>query len=206
MKQTFAVALLAALPVLANYKAEPAGAPPSELDPAIAGALEATGTKVLTSDGKTLCEIWWRKDVPKGTPSNETDMMWKTTPMFSVVGAVRYPEEAADRRGQKIKAGVYTLRFALFPINGDHQGVSPNRDFLVLAPAAEDKSIEPVAKYDDLMKLSRKVSGTPHPAVLSMWVVESDFTAGMQELGEDQVLFAKVGGTPIGVILVGTAE
>ncbi|MEZ5352883.1 MAG: hypothetical protein R2762_09625 [Bryobacteraceae bacterium] len=206
MMKTFAAALLVCVSAMASYKAEPAGAPPSELDPAIAAALEAKGTKVVAEDGKTLCEIWWRKEVPKGPESHEADMMWKTTPMFSVIGAIRYPEEGADRRGQKLKAGVYTLRFALFPINGDHQGVSPNRDFLILTPAADDKTLDPPAKFDDLMKMSRKASGTPHPAVLSMWIVEGDFTPGMQEIGEDQALFAKVNGTQLGVILVGTAE
>jgi hypothetical protein len=206
MMKTFAAALLVCASALAEYKAEPAGAPPGELDAAIVAALEPTGTKVLTPEGKILCEIWWRKEIPKGPASGESDMMWKTTPMFSVIGAIRFPEGGSDRRGQKLKPGVYTLRFALFPINGDHQGVAPNRDFLVLTPVADDKALDPPAKYDDLMKMSRKASGTPHPAVLSMWLVEGDFTPGMQELGEDHALFAKVGGHQIGLILVGTAE
>ena len=106
-----------------------------------------------------------------------------------------------------MKPGVYTLRYSMFPINGDHQGVAPQRDFLVMSPAALDQAAAPVAKFDDLMNMSRKVSGTPHPAVLSMWLVESGFQAGMSQAGEhDWALQAEVGDAKISLILVGKAE
>ena len=54
---------------------------------------------------------------------------------------IRLPERGADRRGQTIKPGVYTLRYGNYPQNGDHQGVEPQRDFLVLSPVAEDKDV-----------------------------------------------------------------
>jgi hypothetical protein len=54
---------------------------------------------------------------------------------------------------------------------------------------------------------SKKASGTPHPAVLSMYVVESDFKPGLQNVGEhDWILYVKIGETPIGLIVVGKVE
>jgi hypothetical protein len=191
-----------------GYKVEAASAPPPELAAPIAAELNPAGHKVVKPDGKVLCELWFRKSVPKGPEAAESDMMWKTTPLGSLIGAVRFPEGGQDRRAQAIKPGVYTLRFQLFPINGDHQGVAPNRDFLLLTPAADDQSAAAVPKFDDLVKMSKKTSGTPHPAVLSMWLVTDDPKPGtMMESGENEwALQAKVGDTTIAVILVGTAE
>ena len=53
--------------------------------------------------------------------------------------------------------------------------------------------------------MSRKASGTPHPAVLSFWKADSD-APGFSKQGEsDWVLQAKIGDTPIAIILIGLA-
>jgi len=162
--------------------------------------------EVMSGDGKVWCEVWFVKAAPKGPDSTEADLMWKTAPPGSVIGTIRWHEVMSGDGKQVLKPGVYTLRFSMFPLNGDHQGVAPNRDFLVMTPAAEDQSAAAVPKFDDLMKMSRKASGTPHPAVLAMYVVESDFQPGIQNVGEDWNLFAKVGETPIGLTVVGKSE
>jgi len=190
----------------AQYKVEATGEAPSEVAAPIKELLAPAGHKVMTGDGKVWCEVWFVKAAPKGPDSTETDLMWKTVPPGSVIGAIRWHEGGYDRRGQVLKPGVYTLRFSMFPLNGDHQGVAPNRDFLVMTPAADDQSAAEVPKFDELMKMSRKASGTPHPAVLAMYVVESDFQPGLQNVGEDWNLFAKVGETPIGLTVVGKSE
>jgi hypothetical protein len=85
--------------------------------------------------------------------------------------------------------------------------VAPQRDFLVMSPAALDQTAAPMAKFDDLMNFSRKVSGAAHPAVLSMWLVESGFEPGLSQAGEhDWALQVAVGEAKISVILVGKAE
>lgn len=190
----------------AQYKVEATGEAPAEVAAPIKELLAPAGHKVMSGDGKVWCEVWFVKAAPKGPDSTEADLMWKSVPPGSVIGAIRWHAGAYDRRGQVLKPGVYTLRFSMFPLNGDHQGVAPNRDFLVMTPAADDPSAAAVPKFDDLMKLSRKASGTPHPAVLAMYVVESDFQPGIQNVGEDWNLFAKVGETPIGLTVVGKSE
>jgi len=190
-----------------QYKAEPAGAPPSELAAPILAEMQPAGHKVLSPDGKVWCELWFVKQPPKGPNTAESDVTWKTTPPGSVIGAIRWPENGYDRRGQPIKPGVYTLRFSMFPINGDHQGVAPQRDFLVMTPAAIDQKLDAVKVFDDLMNMTKKASGTPHPAVLSMYLVESEFKPGMQQQGEhDWALMATVGDAKIALTLIGKAE
>ncbi|MEP7365918.1 MAG: hypothetical protein ABI972_21900 [Acidobacteriota bacterium] len=191
----------------AQYKLEATGEAPTELAAPIRGLLEPAGHKIVSANGKVWCEVWFVKTAPKGPESTEADLMWKTAPPGSVIGAIRWPATGNDRRAQPIKPGVYTLRFSMFPLNGDHQGVAPNRDFLLMSPAADDKSEAAIPNFKELVALSKKASGTPHPAVLAMYVVESDFKPGLQNVGEhDWILYVKVGDTPIGLTLVGKAE
>ncbi|PYT28964.1 MAG: hypothetical protein DMG58_17300 [Acidobacteria bacterium] len=202
----FLFAVLAASTVFAQFKSEPAGAPPAELAPAISQALEQQGTKIVGSSG-VFCEVWFRTSLPAGPKSAEESVTLPTIPLGALVGAIRFPAQGADRRGQPIKPGVYTLRYGLQPLNGDHLGVSPQRDFLVLVPAGDDKDLNAAPNFDALMAMSRKASGTPHPAVLSMWGAGASDAAGFAKQGEnDWVLTKKIGDTLISVILVGKVE
>ena len=45
-------------------------------------------------------------------------------------------------------------------------GVNPYRDALVLTPVSADSTPDKVATTDDLVKLGRLGSGTPHPGFL----------------------------------------
>ncbi len=208
IRNTTSILALTAAAAFGQYKLEPGGAPPAELAAPIAADLQPAGHKVIGKDGKVLCEIWIRKAAQTGAPTTETDVTFKTLTFGSVVGAISFPGKGEDRRGQPLKAGVYTLRFALQPVNGDHQGVAPQRDFLALAPAAADTDSKPVTNVDALMNLSRKASGNPHPAVLSMWKVEdADFKPGFSQMGEhDWVLQVAVGDAKVAIVLVGKAE
>jgi len=198
--------VLAAGAAFAQYKSEPAGPPPAELASAVGKAL-GQGTKVLSSDGTVYCEVWFRTSLPSGAKSSEDGVTLPAIPHGALLGAIRFPAQGADRRGQVIKPGVYTLRYSLQPVNGDHLGVSPQRDFLVMVPAADDKDVNATPNFDTLMPMSRKASGTPHPAVLSFWAAGSGDAAGFAKQGEnDWVLTTKIGSTPVSVILVGKVE
>jgi hypothetical protein len=78
---------------------------------------------------------------------------------------VRYTAEGHDYRDQAILPGVYTLRFGLHPVNGDHLGVSPYRDFALLLPAESDASLA-ARTGKDLEQASAEAAGSNHPAVL----------------------------------------
>ncbi len=207
MRAMWVAYLLVSTAAFGQYKLEPVGALPPGLAPEIAAELQPAGHKIVAGDGKVYCEIWFRAKEVVGPKTSENDVTWVTTPPGALIGAIRFPGAGGDRRGQAIKPGVYTLRFGMQPVNGDHQGVAPQRDFLVFSPADEDKSAAPVSDIDDLVNMSRKVSGTPHPAVLSMWKVDSGFAAGFSKMGEqDWVLQIKVGEAAIAVILIGKVE
>ncbi len=204
--RTAALLLCSSLLCLAQYKAEPAGAPPTELSPAIQALLSKEGTKLVGPDG-AVCEIWLQTAAPKASAAAEESATFAIA-QGALLGAIRFPAKGADRRGQTIQPGVYTLRYSMFPINGDHQGVAPQRDFALLSPAADDKDPAATPDFDTLVGWSKKASGTPHPAVLSMWKQEqADFQAGLSQLGEqDWVLQGKIGDQLVAIILVGQTE
>ncbi len=206
--RTTALFLLSASFCLAQYKVEPSGAPPSELAPEVSAALNKQGSKVLGADGKEVCEIWVAAAAPAGKEHGEESATFTAVPQGALLGAIRFADGGSDRRGQTIKPGVYTLRYSLFPINGDHQGVAPQRDFLLMTPAEEDKDPKATPNFDTLVAWSRKASNTPHPAVLSIWKQEpGDFKAGLSLIGEhDWVLQVKLGEKDLAIIVVGRAE
>src|SRR5262249_27119070 len=158
--------IMAAGAAFSQYKLEPAGSPPADLPGAISATLQKDGAKV--SGGGSVCEIWFVSKAPAGPKTTEEAVSLPTIPQGALLGVLRFPGKGSDRRGQTIKPGGYTLRYSLQPVNGDHQGVAPQRDFLVMVPLTDDTSTAPVPGFDDLMKKSRKASGTPHPAILSM--------------------------------------
>jgi hypothetical protein len=199
--------LLAATAAFAQFKAQPAGDPPGDAAAAVLAAMNKAGTKVVADNGSAYCEIWLRSTMPTGPNNGESSVTLPTIPKGALLGLLRFDAKGADRRGQTIAPGVYTLRYGDFPINGNHQGVAPQRDFLLLAPAALDKSTDAVGDFDTLVELSRKASGAPHPAVLSFWKADADDKPGFQKQGEkDWVLTAKLGDTLVSIILIGKAD
>jgi hypothetical protein len=207
MKNLIQLLFLSASLVFAQYKMEPAGAPPADLAPSFASALQQQGVKILGPSGSVYCELWLRTQAPSGAKSTDEAVTLPTIPQGALLGVIRFAGPAQDRRGQSLKAGTYTLRYSQYPVNGDHQGVAPQRDFALLVPASEDKDPNSTPGFDALVALSVKASGTPHPAVLSIWNSTSEKLPNFSKQGDhDWVLEAKLGDLPISIILVGKAE
>jgi hypothetical protein len=197
--------LLTAIAATAQFKAQPTGQPPQEVAPAINAMMNQTGTAVAGPNG-VFVEIWLRNEAPSGPQSTEQGVTLTTFPIGSILGVLRFPGKGADRRGQPIPAGIYVLRYGNHPVNGDHQGVAPQRDFLVMSPAAADRTTDPVGEFEALMALSKKASGSTHPAVLSFWKGDGS-GSGLEHQGEtDWVLHTKIGNVPVDIILIGKAE
>ncbi len=198
-----AIPLVLTTAAFAQYKAEPAGAPPAEVSPSISKALQTTGTKI-TNNGTAYCEIWFRADKPTGGSGGDDSVTLPNIPQGALLGVIRFDGKGSDRRGQSIKPGVYTLRYSLMPVNGDHQGAAPQRDFMVLVPAGDDKDLAAAPDFDALVDMSKKGLGTTHPGVISLWKAD-DFKPGFGQQGDDWVIQTKLGDTAIAVILIGVA-
>ena len=75
-----------------------------------------------------------------------------------------------DYKKQRIPAGLYTLRLAIQPQDGDHMGTAPYNEFCLFCPAAEDKKPDPLT-VKDLRELSTK-STDNHPGVFVLFPAE----------------------------------
>jgi hypothetical protein len=144
---------------------------PKELADPIKALLSDKAVQVADGEGKVICDIWLRKQVPVKANAQEIakGLNYRQVEQSTVVGAARFGQEWTDFRKQKIKPGVYTLRIGYQPMDGDHMGTAPYTEFCLLAPAAHDKKpdlLEPKALHE----LSEKaVNGGSHPSVMLLF-------------------------------------
>lgn len=124
----------------------------------------APGGIRATISGTSL-DFWFVKTLPLQPASTATS--WAAVEEGTLVGAVRLASEFRDIRGRLIKPGVYTLRYGIQPQNGDHLGVSPFREFLLLSPAALDTNAA-AGGHEPTIEMSIKTAGGSHPAVWSI--------------------------------------
>lgn len=150
-----------------DYKADTIGAAPADVPATIQSTLDNQGVRVTNPQGATVCEVWLRKPLPTvDSPVGSADILFGALTEGAMVGVIHFPASTTDFRTQNIKAGYYTLRYALIPQDGNHMGVNPSRDAFVLAPLAADSDPAKVLKFEDLVKLGAQASGTPHPGFL----------------------------------------
>ena len=183
-------------------------APPDTVPAAVRDSLATPGARV-TVDGEVLGEFWMRKDLPTNEGANAgLSINFTTIPSSTLAGVVHFPEAWSDYKGQTIPGGWYSMRYEVEPSDGNHMGVSVYRDFLLLVPLSADSDID--AKYTEsqLVDLSRKASGTNHPAVLSLVPVHEEITEPklvQNDVGQ-WTLAASVGTLRLGLVLLGHGE
>jgi hypothetical protein len=140
-------------------------APPSTVAAEILKVLDGQGYRIQDEKGEPYAEIWLRQ----GTPGSEKPTGPKGAIQFpfladgELLGVLEFGKEGHDYRDQPIAKGVYTMRYGLQPVNGDHLGVSTYRDYVLLLPAGKDKAIAAPTRKQ-LEERSAESAGTSHPA------------------------------------------
>ncbi len=175
---------------------------------AVTSALAPNGVRA-TVDGKVVAEIWPAKSAATEKNSSQSALYPNFGPgMF--YGVISLPNGGGDYRGQKVPAGVYTLRYELLPSDGNHMGAAPNPDFFLLVPADADPGTTTKLAYAGLVKLSAKASGTAHPAAFSLTSPEEKSPSVMKnDQGHVVVTFTiptASGAVNVGMIVLGSAE
>jgi len=187
--------------------------PPSDpsVPAAMVQALDAKGYRILPGPGSAAIEIWFCKEVPAQPKPANGDAIYDRLSETTLIGVLHFTKNANDYRGQSVAAGYYSLRYALMPNDGNHLGVAPGRDFLLLVPITVDPGPKKTPTIQELMVLSRP-AGTRHPGPLSLVSAPSDgskptltrdnegdviFTAAMHLTSGEEL--------PIALIVKGTA-
>jgi hypothetical protein len=194
-------------------KVEPLGALTDTAVPeGVRQVLEAKGYRVLLDGTSVAAELWLRKDMPAQPKKETADVLYDRIAESTMVGVVRWPQASTDYRGQPVAAGFYTLRYELIPNDGNHLGVAPSRDFLLMIPASTDPDPGKVFKVQEVIALSRQSTGTKHPAPLSMLQPEGGTAPAVTKDDQDHYIFsagiklASGEDMPFALVLKGTAQ
>ena len=175
-------------------------------------AVGPKGYRVTADSATPAVEIWYRKEIPAQPQAGSADAVYERLAPWSLVGVLHFTKGSTDFRGQSIAAGFYTLRAALMPDDGNHLGVAPSRDFLLLVPPSADPGPDTTMKFLDLVALSRQASGTKHPAPMSLVPAEGGVAPSVTKDGEGHVTFiapirlSSGEDIPLALIVKGTAS
>jgi hypothetical protein len=196
-------------------------AAPASVSEEVRKATNAVGYRIEDPQGRTLADIWLRKSVPGSEkPSGPKEaVQFPFLADGELLGVVRFGSEGHDYRDQPIAKGVYTMRYGLQPVNGDHLGVSTYRDYSLILPAAKDQSLALPARKQ-LEERSAASAGTSHPAVFLLQEAPADasksqpamlhdaekntwsvvFPLSVQVKGQDEMIVL-----PVRLVVVGAA-
>jgi hypothetical protein len=144
---------------------------PSEKVPEVwRKALDAKAMRVVDGDDNPRLNVWLRSSIPaQATPEQiQNGLTYREITEGTAIGVIELTKPFTDYRKQELPAGIYSLRLGYQPEIGDHQGTAPHPDFLLLIPIEDDMSLE-VLEAKTLQKLSRKVTGSDHPAVMLLF-------------------------------------
>ena len=199
----------------ATYRVETINSLPDGVSSPFQSLLQTQGFRVEDEKGSPWCEVWLRKVIPNLSKPGARDAKYQSLHVGQMVGILKFNGIGSDYRGQAIKAGTYTMRYCLILQDGNHMGVSPILDFILLTPVNDDnKEPDAVMTIMDVVALSRKASGTNHPATLLLSSPPGgDFAPPVLEKDDMEHWVLKVKslskpGTdlPLGIIVVGKAE
>ena len=153
----------------ADHRVEPVDepAPADAISAEIAAKLAPTGVRVVRGESRTICEIWLCKELQAQADFEATAAVQYPLVPGSLVGVARYVNKGGDFRDQDIGRGVYTIRYGQQPVDGNHVGTSPTRDFLLLVEAEKDRSTDAIDPKD-LATASAEAAQSSHPALLSL--------------------------------------
>ncbi len=155
----------------------------SAVPQAVRQALDTKGYRLTLDDPAPACEFWMRKSIPAQTKKEVEGVAYPELGESTLIGVIHFPQAAADFRGHQISAGFYTLRYEIMPDDGNHLGVAPNRDFLLVIPAASDTDPGATFKFQELVTMSARTAATKHPSPLSL--VEVDAAPSSPTISKD---------------------
>ena len=183
--------LIAATAVLAAPKVETTGPCTERAVPdAVRQVLAAQGYRVTLDDGGTA-NLWPAAQMQTGSKARE-DATYGFA-LSTLFGVIVFDKNTRDCRGNMIPAGAYNLRYELQPNDGSHLGVTPTPDFVLLVPAAADANPSQTYSFEQLVRLSKQVTGKNHPAPMNLVPPDAkQFPSVVTDAEEHTILYLKV--------------
>ena len=148
-------------------------APPAQLEAAIRANLQNKAVQLLNGD-KPVYEFWLSSEIPLQSRTASLAKALDALRQTELIGAVEIHGDQRDYRDDELRAGLYTMRFALQPQDGNHLGTAEFSYFALLTPAKLDPKPDGITTYKALVKASSKETATEHPVILSLRPASSD--------------------------------
>ncbi len=147
-------------------------APPAELAAELRAQLAPKAYQITDADG-TAFEFWLVPGVKAkaiGATAKETLNSAEPT---SLLGAVVVSDtEQHDFRDDPMDAGLYVMRLALQPKDGNHMGTAPFDTFAILLPHERDAQLKDAHDHETMVKLAQEGTVAKHPPILSLQPIE----------------------------------
>lgn len=189
---------------------------PKSIAPELAKAL-ASASYAITMDGKEVAHFWLRDLVPSTAAGDS--IPYESVPEGTFLGVVRIQGgQLRDFRNQQLADGVFTVRLATHPQDGNHMGIAPYPMFVCLLKPDLDKTLAAL-DHDELMDLAVKTLSSGHPAVLFLQPLDRKPTVEFPSIGKNeyqhQVLHLKTrakakdektAALPLGIVIVGVTD
>ncbi len=205
MRRLLSALILITFSLAAQYAVKPESQMPTGVPDAVKALLKPEGQSIFEGNTKLL-SLFYVSKVPTGS-NTELNVTNTDIAHGTLLGVVNFPADSRDRRGNPIKAGTYLLRLSFFPVNGAHQGIEPQRDFLILTKPSVDTDAAAEPNFKALMEMAIKSATAPHPMTLSCWKNDFDQAPGLVKEGEGDhtawVLYTSIGDKKLGIIVVG---
>ena len=165
----FLLAMIVSTVAGQEYSVELINAVPEadEVSEELAGQLASTGIRVKRGSKRNVCEIWFCRELSVDAGFKPTEERLYPFSPGQLIGLLHFSRRGSDFRDQTVGRGWYTLRFGLQPVDGNHEGTSPTRDFLMLVDAEQDEH-DKQWTVEDLQQMSAEAAGSTHPAMLSL--------------------------------------
>lgn len=157
-----AAAQAADLALATDEKAAPDG-----VSEEIAAVLQGQAVQLKDGDASVF-EFWPRGEVPLKDAPEKPRRAMRSIAEGTLLGVVAVHEERRDYRDDAIQPGVYTMRFALQPEDGDHLGTSIYPYFALLVPVDRDKALDGIEGHDATSEASATGTATEHPRTISL--------------------------------------
>ncbi|HWR17088.1 MAG TPA: hypothetical protein VN577_19825 [Terriglobales bacterium] len=171
MKRTaFLILIVVAVTIgaFAAGKVEKVGPFAGEASEALKSALQSEGYRVYLPNTLVGCEVWFAAKTAEGKNTGQ-GTSYPDFKESTFLGVITFPKGGGtDFRGQSVRAGSYTMRYEVLPSDGNHLGVAPYPDFVLLTPIADDPDPNATFDFVQLMEKSRAASRTSHPASFEM--------------------------------------
>lgn len=142
--------------------------PPAELAADVRDALVPKAYQISGADG-AVYEFWFVPSLTAKTISDTPRETLMSVEGVALLGAATVTDaEPHDFRDDPIDPGLFVLRMAMQPKDGNHLGTAPFDTFAILIPNERDGQLKDMPDHETMVELAQEGTIAEHPPILSL--------------------------------------